>query len=295
MRRRKAAGGGKPNPASEPASKPSQSADSAEQAVEQDWDGPDGAKQTPQHGFCRCPGTNRPRSRFGNPGLRRQRGRISCAGAAASVACRPDPYRAGRPARVGGAAYAGRAWRAASAGRATRNGRASSDSDGRPGRTTRLSCPGCPVGPREWTEPLWLPAAGERGEPRWLAAPAVLARLSQAEPQSAPQSSPQPAPEPTPLAAALPERRLSQAGVPTGAPTFVATSSPTCMAGTDSAGNTPATTCRHTWIAGTGSPGGALVRARPRAPKSRRPDTGLQCRDAHSDQGDDRGGTSPGA
>jgi hypothetical protein len=64
-----------------------------------------------------------------------------------------------------------------------------------------------PATQREWTEPLWLRAAGERGgEPRWLAAPAVLARLSQPEPHSAPQFAPQPAP----LAPAVPERRGSQ-------------------------------------------------------------------------------------
>jgi hypothetical protein len=60
-----------------------------------------------------------------------------------------------------------------------------------------------PAAQREWTEPLWLRAAGERGgEPHWLAAPAVLARLTQPAAQSAPQ--------PAPLAPAVAERPLSQ-------------------------------------------------------------------------------------
>jgi hypothetical protein len=61
------------------------------------------------------------------------------------------------------------------------------------------AAPRVPLAPREWTEPLWLPAAGE---PRWLAAPAVLARLSQPETQA-------------------PEQRLAQAEAP--AETQVAT------------------------------------------------------------------------
>jgi hypothetical protein len=69
--------------------------------------------------------------------------------------------------------------------------------------TVDLAEPRTPPAQREWTDPLWLRAAGDRGsEPRWLAAPAVLARLSQAAPQ--------PAPQPAPQAPAVPERRFSQ-------------------------------------------------------------------------------------
>jgi hypothetical protein len=62
--------------------------------------------------------------------------------------------------------------------------------------TVDLAEPPAPVARRDWTEPLWLPAvggAGGGGEPRWLAAPAVLARLSQPTTEAAPQSASQPA------------------------------------------------------------------------------------------------------
>jgi hypothetical protein len=75
--------------------------------------------------------------------------------------------------------------------------------------TVDLAEPRVPAARREWTEPLWLPAVGERGEggePRWLAAPAVLARLSQPATEAAPQV----APEPASLAPTFPEPRLSQ-------------------------------------------------------------------------------------
>lgn len=130
--------------------------------------------------------------------------------------------------------------------------------DGRPGRAT---CPGCPTR----VDGTTLASGGGRTRRTPLAG----------------SSSGTGSPLPT--------------SAPTFAPTFVATCSPTCMAGTDSAGRTPASTCGRTCIAGTGSPGGALVRARARTPKSRRPHAGLPCSDARGDQGDDRGGTSPGA
>jgi hypothetical protein len=75
-----------------------------------------------------------------------------------------------------------------------------------PRRTTTtvdLAEPSAAEAQGEWTEPLWLRAAGERGgEPHWLAAPAVLARLTQPAAQSAPQ--------PAPLEPAVAERPLSQ-------------------------------------------------------------------------------------
>ena len=184
----------------------------AEQAVEQDWDGPDGAKQTPSTGFAAVLERIAREAGLATP--------VSDGREAAFRAPEPppashadliltelaDPLGLAAPRTQG----APGAPRVQAVPRGTAEPRATTTVDLAEPRAS--AAPAARSVPREWTEPLWLPAAGERGEPRWLAAPAVLARLSQAEPKSAPQSSPQPAPEPTPLAAALPERRLSQAG-----------------------------------------------------------------------------------
>jgi hypothetical protein len=72
------------------------------------------------------------------------------------------------------------------------------------------AAPRVPLAPREWTEPLWLPAAGE---PRWLAAPAVLARLSQPETQVPERRLPERAPRSGSLVPANQGPHLSELGL----------------------------------------------------------------------------------
>ena len=157
-----------------------------EQAVEQDWDGPEGAEQAPSAGFAAVLERIAREAGLATP--------VSDGREAAFRAPEPppashadliltelaDPLGLAAPRTQGTP-------RVQAVPRATTEPRVAATVD--LGQATCLSCARLPRLPRgEWTEPLWLPAAGERGEPRWLAAPAVLARLSQAEPQSAPQS-----------------------------------------------------------------------------------------------------------
>jgi len=179
-----------------------------EQAVEQDWGGPEGAEQAPSAGFAAVLERIAREAGLATP--------VSDGREAAFRAPEPppashadliltelaDPLGLAAPRTQGTP-------RVQAVPRATTEPRVAATVDLAKPRAS--AGPAAPPAPRDWTEPLWLPAAGERGEPRWLAAPAVLARLSQAEPQSAPQSLHQHAPEAAPLAAALPERRLSQA------------------------------------------------------------------------------------
>ncbi len=199
---------------------------SVEQAVEQDWDGPEGVKQAPSAGFAavleriaREAGLAAPVS-DGREAAFRAPEPAPASHAGLILTELADPLGLAAPRmqaapRTQAAPAAQGTPGVQAVPRATTEPRATATVDLAEPRAstarTAPSAPAAPPAPREWTEPLWLPAAGERGEPRWLAAPAVLARLSQAEAQSAPQSSPQPAPEPAPLATALPERRLSQA------------------------------------------------------------------------------------
>ncbi len=180
------------------------------QAVEQDWDGPEGGKQAPSAGFAavlerlaREAGLATPLPE-GREAAFRAPEPPPASHADLILTELSDPLGLAAPPTQAAPRTEG-APSAQAAPRATTEPRATATVD-----LAEPRAPVAPPAPREWTEPLWLPAAGERGEPRWLAAPAVLARLSQAEPQSAPQSSPQPAPAPAPLAAALPERRFSQ-------------------------------------------------------------------------------------